>query len=117
MLKSIPGFCQNLNNQFFYDKCSDNGNPRKILLIYYDLSLGNDIFNHYVVIIKNGCEIILILLFKLGILVLLEAWIYLEKRNGCLFDIRYCKDFFHLFIMMNKRGGRALLIWMKTRLV
>ena len=78
-------------------------------MIYYDLSIGNDIFNHDVVIIKNGCEIILILLFKLGISVLLEAWIYLEKSNGCLFDIRYCNDCLHLFIMINKMGWAGVV--------
>jgi len=64
MTKSIPGFCQNLNSQFIYDKCSDNGHPRKILMIYDDLFLGNDIFNHSAAIINNVCDIILILLFK-----------------------------------------------------
>ena len=27
MAKSIPGFCLNLNNLFFYDKCQGNGHP------------------------------------------------------------------------------------------
>jgi hypothetical protein len=59
-------------------------------------------FYHSTAIIKNGCEIILILLFKLGISVLLKAWIYLENQNGCLFDFRYCNDCLHLFIMINR---------------
>jgi hypothetical protein len=28
-MKSIPGFCLNLNNQFIFDKWSDNGHPRE----------------------------------------------------------------------------------------
>ena len=33
-----------------------------------------------------------------------EAWIYLENRNGCLFDFRYWDDCLHLFIMIDRYG-------------
>ena len=74
----------------------------KILLIYYDLSLGDDIFNHSAGMINNVFDNILILLFKMKNRELLEAWIYLENRNGCLFDFRYCDDCLHLFIMIDR---------------
>jgi len=50
MVKSIPGFCPNLNNQFFYDKCLDNGHPGEPFvqinggLPYYKLSLWDVLF-------------------------------------------------------------------------
>ncbi len=101
-MKYIPVLWLNLNRQFIYDKSPDNENPRNILLIYYVLPLGNDIFNHSGAIINNVCDIILILLFKWEFSVLSEAWVYLENRNGCLFDFRYCNDNCHLLIMTDK---------------
>jgi hypothetical protein len=75
---SITGFRLNLNQHFFDDIFLDyghpNGHPRKIFvwinekLLHYNLSRGECSFYHSAAIIKNVCEMILILLFKLGFL-------------------------------------------------
>jgi hypothetical protein len=78
MTKSIPVFCLNLNNQFFYDKCSDNGHPGEPFvqinggLFDYTISRRNALFIIAPATTKVF-ENILILLFKFKNTDLLET--------------------------------------------
>jgi hypothetical protein len=94
MAKSIPGFCHNLNNQFFFDKCPGNGHPREPFvqinggLPYYKLSLRDVVFIITPATTKVS-ENILILLFKFKNTELSETGIYLENRNENYFDFAF----------------------------
>jgi hypothetical protein len=44
MAKSISGFCLNLNNQFIYDKCSDNGHPGEP---FVQINGGSPYYKHF----------------------------------------------------------------------
>jgi hypothetical protein len=73
MAKSIPGFCLNLNSQFIYDKCSDNGHPGEpFVQINFILPYYKPILRDVLFIIAPATtkvfESILILLLKSGFL-------------------------------------------------
>ena len=94
MTKSIPGFCQNLNSQFIYDKSSDNGYPGEPFvqinggLIDYTISRRNALFIIAPATTKVF-EDILILLFKFKNTDQLETGIYLENRNENYFNFAF----------------------------
>jgi len=86
MAKSIPVFCLNLNNQFIYDKCSDNGHPREPFiqingrLPYYKLFRGM-FFLSLRWQQQKFLKIFGFCFLKMGISVLSGGGIYLENRN------------------------------------
>jgi hypothetical protein len=94
MTKSISGFCLNLNNLFFYDKCSDNEHPREPFVQINDGSLDYTISRRNALFIiapatTKVSENILILLFKFKNTDLLETGIYLENRNENYFNFAF----------------------------
>jgi hypothetical protein len=95
MVKSISGFCLNLNNQFIDDKCSDTGYSEEPIVQInggwpdYKLFLWDTLFITALATTKFFFEDILILFFKLGISVLSGAGIYLENPKDCSSNYRF----------------------------
>jgi hypothetical protein len=95
MAKSIPVFSLNLNNQFIFDKWSDNGHPKEPFvqinggLLYYKHFL-RDVLFIIAPATTKVFEYILILVFKFKNTDLSETRIYLENHIGYRFDFRYC---------------------------
>ena len=94
MTKSIPGICLNLNNQFIYDKCPDNGHPGEPFvqinggLFDYTISRRHVVFITALATTKVS-ENILILFFKFKNTDLLETGIYFENRNENYFNFAF----------------------------
>jgi len=114
MAKSIPVFCLNLNNQFIYDKCSDNGHPREPFiqingrLPYYKLFL-RDVLFIVTLATTKVFENIWILLSENGNFGAIRRRDIPWKPERNWVDSRYCNSSWYLIIRTNMGRWEAIV--------